>query len=62
MTGIAELHARALDATGRIVRAVPADRWHAATPYAGWDARALVNHLVSGSLRAAEQPAGHRSR
>jgi hypothetical protein len=32
MTGIAELQAQALDATGRIVRGVPADRWHAATP------------------------------
>jgi len=31
MTGIAELHAQALDATGRILRGVPAD-WHAATP------------------------------
>src|SRR5438132_13414087 len=58
MTGIAELHAQALDATGRIVRGVPADRWHAATPCAGWDARALVNHLVSGNLWAAELAAG----
>src|SRR2546429_6920695 len=32
MTGIAELHAQALDATGRILRGVPADCWHAATP------------------------------
>jgi hypothetical protein len=29
MTGIAELHAQVLDATGRIVRGVPADRWDA---------------------------------
>ena len=58
MTGIAELHAQALDATGRIVRGVPADGWHAATPCAGWDARALVNHLVSGNLWAAELAAG----
>lgn len=58
MTGIAELHAQALDATGHIVRGVPADRWHAATPYAGWDVRALVNHLVSGNLWAAELAAG----
>ena len=54
MTGVAELHAQALDATGRILRGVPADCWHAATPGAGWDARALVNHLVSGNLWAAE--------
>ena len=31
MTDIAELHAQALDATGRVVRGVPADRWHATT-------------------------------
>jgi len=31
MTGIAELHAQALDATGRILRVVPADCWPAAT-------------------------------
>jgi uncharacterized protein (TIGR03086 family) len=58
MTDVAELYAQALDATGRIVRGVPADRWHAATPCAGWDARALVNHLVSGNLWAAELAAG----
>ncbi len=58
MTDIAELHAQALDATGHIVRGIPADRWHSATPCAGWDARALVNHLVSGNLWAAELAAG----
>jgi uncharacterized protein (TIGR03086 family) len=58
VTDIAELRAQALDATGRIVRGVPAQRWHAATPCAGWDARALVSHLVSGNLRAAELAAG----
>ncbi|MBV9204315.1 MAG: TIGR03086 family protein [Actinobacteria bacterium] len=58
MTDIAELHARALDATGRIVDGVPADGWHAATPCGDWDARALVNHLVSGNWWAAELAAG----
>jgi uncharacterized protein (TIGR03086 family) len=58
MTDIAELHAQALDATGRIVSGVPADRWHAATPCPGWDAYALVNHLVAGNLWAAELAAG----
>ena len=58
MTDIAELHAQALDATGRVVGAVSADRWDAATPCDGWDARALVNHLVSGNLWAAELAAG----
>jgi uncharacterized protein (TIGR03086 family) len=58
VTDIAELHAQALDATGRIVGDIPADRWHAATPCAGWDVRALVGHLVSGNLWAAELAAG----
>lgn len=58
MTDISELHAQALDATGRIVRSVAADHWHAATPCAGWDARALVSHLVAGNLWAAELAAG----
>jgi len=58
MADIAELHAQALDATGRIVAGIPADRWHAGTPCAGWDVRALVNHVVSGNLWAAELAAG----
>ena len=58
MTDIAELHAQALDATGRIVDGVAADRWHAATPCPGWDARGLVDHLVAGNLWAAELAAG----
>jgi len=57
-TDIAELHARALDATGRIVAGIPADRWHADTPCDGWDVRALLNHVVSGNLWAAELGAG----
>jgi len=55
---IADLHARALDATGRIVGGVLPDRWQSATPCADWDARALVNHVVSGNLWAAELAAG----
>jgi len=55
---IAELHARALDATGRIVGGVLPDRWRASTPCAAWDARTLVNHVVSGNLWAAELAAG----
>jgi uncharacterized protein (TIGR03086 family) len=58
MTDIAELHAQALDATGRIVAGIPADRWHADTPCGGWDVRTLVNHVVSGNLWAAELAAG----
>jgi uncharacterized protein (TIGR03086 family) len=58
MTDIAELHARALDATGRIIDGVAADRWHASTPCPGWDAHDLVNHLVAGNLWAAGLAAG----
>src|ERR1051326_343579 len=58
MTDIAELHAQALDATGLIVAGIPADRWHADTACGGWDVRALVNHVVSGNLWAAELAKG----
>ena len=60
MDDIAELHARALESTGAIVAGIAPDRWHDATPCAGWDVRALVNHLVSGNLWAAELAAGAR--
>lgn len=58
MTGIAGLHAQALDITGSIVAGIPPDRWHAATPCQGWDTQALLNHVVSGNLWAAELAAG----
>ena len=58
MTDIAQLHTRALDATGRVIDGVAADRWHATTPCADWDTRGLVNHLVAGNLWAAELAAG----
>jgi uncharacterized protein (TIGR03086 family) len=58
MTGIAELHAQALDVTGRMVTRIPPDRWHADTPCEGWDVRALLNHLVAGNWWAAELAAG----
>jgi Mycothiol maleylpyruvate isomerase N-terminal domain len=58
MTGIAGPHAQALDITGRIVAGIPPDRRHAAAPCQGWDTRALLNHLVSGNLRAAGLAAG----
>ena len=59
---ITELHAQALDAAGRIVAGIPADRWQADTPCEGWDVRALLNHVVLGNLWAAELGAGARSR
>ena len=58
MSDIVKVHAQALEATGTIVAGIPPDRWHDATPCAGWDVRALVNHVVSGNLWAAELAAG----
>lgn len=58
MADIAELHAQALEHTGRIVAGIPADRWQSATPCDGWDVRALLNHVVAGNLWAAELAAG----
>ena len=49
MTGIAELHAHALDVTGRIVAGIPPDRWRVGTPCAAWDVPALLNHLICGN-------------
>lgn len=58
MTTIADWHARALSATGQVVAAISPDRWHTSTPCSQWTVRALVNHLVSGNLWAAELGTG----
>jgi uncharacterized protein (TIGR03086 family) len=58
MSDIAELHAQALDQTGRIVAGIKPDQWQAGTPCDGWDVHALLNHLVAGNLWAAELGAG----
>src|SRR6516225_25144 len=58
MADIAELHAQALDHTGRFVAGIPADRWQSVTPCDGWDVHALLNHIVAGNLWAAELAAG----
>jgi uncharacterized protein (TIGR03086 family) len=58
MTDIVNVHAQALEATGTIVAGIPPDRWHDPTPCPGWDVRALLNHVVSGNLWAAELAAG----
>lgn len=49
----AEGLARAVAASTSIIAAVPDDAWGAPTPCTGWDARALVAHLVGGDLRVA---------
>jgi len=44
---------RALSGVGRLIAGVEADQWSAPTPCAGWDVRALVDHLASSSLNVA---------
>ena len=58
MSDIAELHAQALDHTGRIGSGIGPDRWQGDTPCAGWDVRSLLNHVVAGNLWAAALGAG----
>ena len=58
MGDIAALHRRALDATRRVVAGVTGPQWALPTPCADWDVRALVKHLVSGNLGAAERARG----
>jgi uncharacterized protein (TIGR03086 family) len=58
MADIARLHRRALDDTRTVVEGIGRGQWSAATPCEGWDVQALLNHLVSGNLWAAELGAG----
>ena len=58
MADIARLHRRALEETRTVVAGVGRDQWNATTPCDGWDVQALLNHLVSGNLWAAELGAG----
>ena len=58
MSDIAELHAQALDHTGRVVAGIGPGQWQAGTPCAGWDVHLLLNHVVAGNLWAAELGAG----
>jgi uncharacterized protein (TIGR03086 family) len=55
---IVTLHRQALDRTGEVVAGVGADQWGAATPCDGWDARELLNHIVSGNLWVVELAGG----
>ena len=55
---IAELHSRALDATRGAIAGVRQGQRAAPTPCQGRDVRALVNHVISGNLQAAELAAG----
>ena len=58
MKNIAQLHRASLDATRVTVAGVKADQWTWPTPNEGWDVRALLNHIVTGNLWAAELGAG----
>ena len=58
MADIAQLHRRALEETRSVVGGIDRAQWADATPCDGWDVRALLNHLVSGNLWAAELGSG----
>ena len=58
MADIAQLHRRALDETRSVVAGIDRVRWADPTPCDGWDVQALLNHLVSGNLWAAELGSG----
>lgn len=44
-----EVHARALEHTGRLIAGVRDDQWAADSVCDGWSVRELVNHVVSGN-------------
>ena len=58
MANIAQLHRRALEETRSVVADIDRAQWADATPCHGWDVQALLNHLVSGNLWAAELGSG----
>ena len=45
-----DLHRRALEHFGELVRSVRDDQWSSQTPCDGWDVRTLVNHLTAENL------------
>ncbi|HEY7105025.1 MAG TPA: TIGR03086 family metal-binding protein, partial [Acidimicrobiia bacterium] len=53
-----ELHARALDATGRLVAGIGDSQWDSTSIDDEWTVRELVNHVVTGNYWAAELGAG----
>ena len=58
MANIAQLHRRALEETRSVVAGIDRVQWTDASPCDGWDVQALLNHLVSGNLWAAELGSG----
>ena len=55
---LSDLHRRALAATERIVAGIRPDQWRRPTPCADWDARTVLNHIVSENLWVPELMAG----
>lgn len=43
---VPELHRRAVESFGSRVQSIGDDQWRLPTPCAGWDVRALVNHVI----------------
>jgi uncharacterized protein (TIGR03086 family) len=58
MPDLPQSHRQALEQTGRLVAGVGPDQWTDPSPCEGWDVQALVNHIVSGNLWAAELAGG----
>jgi uncharacterized protein (TIGR03086 family) len=56
---VRDLHRRAAEGFGRRMETVRPEQWGLPTPCAGWDVRALVNHVVSGNRWTPELLAGH---
>ena len=55
---IATLHRQALVSTRGVVAGIRPEQFGLSTPDADWDVRALLNHVVSGNLWAAELASG----
>lgn len=55
---LVDVHARALDATGRIVAGIRPDQLGDDTPCEGWDVRTLLNHVIGGNHWVGELMAG----
>jgi len=53
------VHARALDATDRLVRGIGDDQWDRESVCDGWTVRQLVNHIVTGNWWVPELMGGH---
>ena len=58
MANIAQHHRSALEETRSVVAGIDRAQWADASPCEGWDVQALLNHLVSGNLWAAELGSG----